>query len=98
MSNEIKSGNMNEQTGTGQNDPNRTTEAPKSGQQSQGTSPQNVKTPAQQGSSNPKSGQQSQGGSDQKSGQQSQGGSRTDNDGTKQTGSSNDAGQKSGAK
>jgi len=75
MSNEIKSGNLNDQSGTGKNDPNRTTEAPKSGQQSQGTTPQTHKASSQQG------------GSDHKSGQQSQGGSRADDDGMKQAGS-----------
>jgi hypothetical protein len=72
MSNEIKSGNMN--------DPNRATEAPKSGQQSQGTTPQTHKAPSQQG------------GSDHKSGQQSQGGSRGDDDGMKQAGGMKKAG------
>jgi hypothetical protein len=94
MSNEIKSGNMNNQSGTDKNDPNRTTEAPKSGQQSQGTAPQTDKASSQQG------------GSDHKSGQQSQGGSQTDNKSMKQAGSSHvandpkktpDAGQKTGA-
>ena len=94
MSNEIKTGNMNEQSGSGKNDPNRTTEAPKSGQQSQGTTPQTEKASSQAG------------GSDHKSGQQSQGGSRTDNDGMNQAGSSHvandpkkapDAGQKTGS-
>jgi hypothetical protein len=75
MSNEIKSGNMNEQSGTGKNDSNRTSEAPKSGQQSQGTTPNTDKSSQQQG------------GSDHKSGQQSQGGSTTGGDGMKQTGS-----------
>jgi hypothetical protein len=94
MSNEIKSGNMNDQSGTGKNDPNRTTEAPKSGQQSQSTTRQGEKSSSQQG------------GSDHKSGQQSQGASRADDDGMKQAGSSrvandpkktSDAGQKTGA-
>jgi general stress protein YciG len=87
MSNEIKSGN----SGSGTNDPNRMNDATKSGQQSQGTTPQSDKSASQQG------------GSDQKSGQQSQGGTQKDSDGTKQAGSSNvsndvnkgnDAGQK----
>jgi general stress protein YciG len=77
MSNEIKSGNVNQQGGSGNNNPNRTTDAPKSGQQSQGTAPQTDKSPAQQG------------GSDHKSGQQSQGGSQKHNDGMKQAGSAN---------
>jgi hypothetical protein len=77
MSNETKSGNMNDQRGTGKNDPNRTMDAPKSGQQSQGTTP-----PADKGASQ-------HGGSDHKSDQQSQGGSRTGNDGVKQAGSAN---------
>jgi hypothetical protein len=95
MSNEIKSGNMNEQSGAGKNDPNRTTEAtPKSGQQSQSTTRQGEKSSSQQG------------GSDHKSGQQSQGASRADDDGMKQAGSSHvandpkktsDAGQKTSA-
>jgi hypothetical protein len=94
MSNEIKSGNMNDRSGTGKNDSDRTAEAPKSGQQSQGTTPQTDKASSQQG------------GSDHKSGQQSQGGSQTDNAGVKQGGSSHvandskktpDAGQKTGA-
>jgi hypothetical protein len=94
MSNEINSGNMSDQSGAGKNDPNRTMDAPKSGQQSQGTTPQTDKGTSQQG------------GSDHKSGQQSQGGARTENDGMKQPGSSpivndpkkaTDAGQKSGA-
>jgi hypothetical protein len=68
MSNEIKSGNMN--------DPSPSTTAPKSGQQSQGTTPQTDKAPLQSGGSDHKSGQQSQGdpmktaGITQKSGQQ----------------------------
>jgi hypothetical protein len=93
MSNEIKSGNKNEQSGSGTNDPNRMNDATKSGQQSQGK-PQSDKSATQQG------------GSDQKVGQQSQGGSQKDSDGTKQAGSSNvsndtnkgnDAGQKAGS-
>jgi hypothetical protein len=75
MSNETKSGNMKDQSGSGKSDPNRTTEPGKSGQQSQGTTPQTHKASSQQG------------GSDHKSGQQSQGGSRADNDGMKQAGS-----------
>jgi hypothetical protein len=100
MTNEIKSGNMNQQGSSGKNEPNRTTDAPKSGQQLQGTAPQNDKGSTQQVGSDQKSGQQSQGaapqtdrnatqqgGSDHKSGQQSQGGSQKDNDGTRQAGS-----------
>jgi len=63
MSNEMKSGNMNEHGGSGKNDPNRTTDAPKSGQQSQGTAPRTGKSATQQGGSDHKSGQQLQGGS-----------------------------------
>jgi hypothetical protein len=74
MSNEIKSGNMNAQGGPGNHESDRTTEAPKGGQQSQGTTPRTDKAVPQQG------------GSDHKSGQQSQGGSRSD-DGMKQAGS-----------
>jgi len=93
MSNEIKSGNMNEQSGAGKNDPNRTTDAPKSAQQSQSTTRPGEKSPSQQG------------GSDHKGGQQSQGASRADHDGMKQGGSSQakdpkktpDAGQQTGA-
>jgi hypothetical protein len=75
MSNETKSGNMNEHGGSGKNDLNRT--APKSGQQSQGPASQPGKNAAQQG------------GSDHKGGQQSQGGSLKDNEGTKHAGSAN---------
>jgi hypothetical protein len=82
MSNEIKSGNMNEHGGSGKNDPNRTTDAPKSAQQSHGTAPQTGKSATQQGSS------------DHKSGQQSQGGSQKDSGGTKQSGSGHVADQK----
>ena len=93
MSNEIKSGNMNEQSGAGKNDPNRTTDAHKSAQQSQSTTRPGEKSSSQQG------------GSDHKSGQQSQGASRADDDCMKQAGSSlandpkktSDAGQKTGA-
>jgi hypothetical protein len=75
MSNETKSGNMDEHGGSGKNDANRT--GPKSGQQSQGTATQSGKSATQQG------------GSDHKSGQQSQGGSPKDNEGTKHAGSAN---------
>jgi len=93
MSNEIKSGNMNEQSGAGKNDPNRATDAPKSAQQSQSTTRPGEKSSSQQG------------GSGHKSGQQSQGAARADDDGMKQAGSSlandpkktSDAGQKTGA-
>jgi general stress protein YciG len=78
MSNEIKSGNMNDQSGSGNNDPNRTNDGPRSGQQSQGTAPQTDKGTSQQGGSSQKSGQQSQGG-----------GSQKDRDGMKQAGSTN---------
>lgn len=74
MSNENQSGNMNEQGGSGKTDPNRATDAPKTGQQSQDMPRQTDKGASQQG------------GSDQKSGQQSQG-SPKENDGTKQAGS-----------
>jgi hypothetical protein len=74
MSNENQSGNMNEQGGSGKTDPNRATEAPKTGQQSQNMPRQTDKGASQQG------------GSDQKSGQQSQG-SPKESDGTKQAGS-----------
>ena len=74
MSNENQSGNMNEQGGSGKTDPNRATDAPKTGQQSQDMPRQTDKGASQQG------------GSDQKSGQQSQG-SPTESDGTKQAGS-----------
>jgi hypothetical protein len=77
MSNEIKSGNLNEQGRSGKNDPNRTTDVPKSGQQSQGTAQRTDKSATQQG------------GSDHKSGQQSQGGSQKDNEGMKHAGSAN---------
>jgi hypothetical protein len=93
MSNEIKSGNVNEQSGAGKNDSNRTTEAPKSAQQSQGTTRPGEKSSSQLS------------GSDQKSGQQSQAVSRADDDGMKQAGSNlakdpkktPDAGQQTGA-
>ena len=87
MSNEIKTGNLNDQSGTGKSNPSRANEAPKGGQQSQGTTPQNQKAPSQPG------------GSDHKSGQQSQGGSRADDDGMKQAGSTKpaDVNQKSGS-
>jgi hypothetical protein len=74
MSNENQSGNMNEQGGSGKTDPNRATDAPKTGQQSQDMPRQTDKGASQQG------------GSDQKSGQQSQG-SPKESDGTKQAGS-----------
>jgi hypothetical protein len=76
MSNESRSDNVNDQSGIGKNDPSRTSDAPKSGQQSQGSAPQTDKSAAQQG------------GSTQKSGQQSQGGPQKDSDGMKQAGSS----------
>jgi general stress protein YciG len=75
MSNESTSEPMSDKGGIGQNDPKRTTEAPKSGQQSQGTSFRTDK------------GTQQQGGSDHKGGQQSQGDSRADDDGMKHAGS-----------
>jgi hypothetical protein len=62
MSNEIKSTNMNEQSGPGNHDSSRATETPKGDQQSQGT-PRTDKGMPQQGGSDHKSGQQSQGGS-----------------------------------
>ncbi|HMH89365.1 MAG TPA: hypothetical protein VK523_12010 [Steroidobacteraceae bacterium] len=65
---------MNEQGGSGKTDPNRATDAPKTGQQSQDMPRQTDKGASQQG------------GSDQKSGQQSQG-SPKESDGTKQAGS-----------
>jgi hypothetical protein len=74
MSNENQSGNTNEQGGSGKTDPNRATDAPKTGQQSQDMPRQTDKGASQQG------------GSDQKSGQQSQG-SPKESDGTKQAGS-----------
>jgi hypothetical protein len=63
MSNQNQSSNANDNTGSVKADPNRTTDAPKTGQQSQDMPRQD------------KSGKQS-GGSDQKSGQQNQGGSQ----------------------
>jgi hypothetical protein len=75
MSNETQGGNMNEQGGSGKTDPNRSTEAPKSGQQSQDMPRQTDKGASQQG------------GSDQKSGQQSQGGSPKESDAKQQAGS-----------
>ena len=77
MSNESTSEPMSDKGGIGQNDPKRMTEAPKSGQQSQGTTPRTDKGTPQQG------------GSDHKSGQQSQADSRADDDGMKQAGSTN---------
>ena len=74
MSNEIKSGNVNEHGGSGKNDPNRNTDGSKSGQQSQGSVPRTDKSATQQG------------GSDHKSGQQVQGGSQKDSGATKQSG------------
>jgi len=73
MSNENQGGKMNEQGGSGKTDPNRATDAPKTGQQSQDMP-------------RPDKGASQQGGSDQKSGQQSQG-SPKESDGTKQAGS-----------
>jgi hypothetical protein len=73
MSNENQSGNTNEQGGSGKTDPNRATDAPKTGQQSQDMPRQDK-------------GANQQGGSDQKSGQQSQG-SPKESEGTKQPGS-----------
>jgi hypothetical protein len=76
MSNESTIGNLNDKGGIGTNGPKRTSEAPKSGQQSQGgATPRTDKGTPQQG------------GSDHKSGQQSQGESRADDDGMKQAGS-----------
>jgi len=72
MSNENQSGNTNEQGGSGKTDPNRATDAPKTGQQSQDMPRQDKAN--------------QQGGSDQKSGQQSQG-SPKESEGTKQPGS-----------
>jgi hypothetical protein len=77
MSNEVKSANMNDQNDRSKSDTNRTMDAPKGGQQSQGTTPPRTDK-----------GMPQQGGSDHKSGQQSQGGSRADDDGMKQGGSS----------
>ena len=77
MSNESKSGNMNDQGGLEKNDPNRISGQPKSGQQSQGGAPQTDKSATQQGGSMPTSGQQSQGASQKNS------------DEMKRTGSSN---------
>jgi general stress protein YciG len=77
MSKESTSETRNDKGGIGKNDPKRTTEAPNSGQQSQGTSFRTDK------------GTQQQGGSDHKSGQQSQADSRADDDGMKQAGSNN---------
>ena len=94
MSNENTSETMNDKGGVGKNDPKRTTEAPKGGQQSQGTTLRTDK------------GMPQQGGSDHKGGQQSQGDSQADDDGMKQAGSTNlandpksaaDARQRSGA-
>ena len=75
MSNEITSGNMNEHGGSGKNDPNRNTDASKSGQQSQGSAPRTDRSATQQGGSDHKSGQQVQGGS-QKDGATKQSGPR----------------------
>jgi hypothetical protein len=85
MSNEIKSGSMNDQIGVSKQDPNRATgatnmKAPKSGQQSQGSSPRTDKGMPQQGGSDHKSGQQSQSGSPP-------GAARADDDGMTQAGS-----------
>jgi hypothetical protein len=85
MSNEIKSGNMNDQSGISKQHPNRPTGAtdmhvPKSGQQSQGSPPRTEKGMPQQGGSDHKSSQQSQGGSPP-------GAARADDDGMKQAGS-----------
>ena len=77
MSNETKSGTMNDQSGSEKNDPNRMTDPSKSGQQSQGTPPQTDRSGGQQG------------GSTQKGGQQSQGTSQKDSDEMKRPGSSN---------
>jgi hypothetical protein len=79
LSNENQNGSMNERGGSAMNDPNRTTAAPKVGQQSQSTAPKTGKGATQQG------------GSDNKSGQQSQGVSQMDTDGMKQAGSSSAA-------
>lgn len=76
MSNESNSGTVN--------DPNRMSNEPKSGQQSQGTTPQTDKSGDQQG------------GSAQKSGQQSQGTSQKDSDEMKRAGSGNVSDQKTG--
>jgi hypothetical protein len=90
MSNEIKSGNMNDQSGVNKQDPNRATgasdmNAHKSGQQSQGSPPRTDKGMPQQGGSDHKSGQQSQGGS--QPGGSPPGAARADDDGMKQAGS-----------
>jgi hypothetical protein len=77
MSNESTIETMNDKGGIGTNDPKRTTGVPRSGQQSQGTTPRTDKGTPQQG------------GSDHKSGQQSQGESRADDDGMKQASSTN---------
>jgi hypothetical protein len=61
MSNENQSGNTNDQAGSGKTDPNRATDAPKTGQQSQEMPRQTEKGAHQQGGSDQKSGQQSQG-------------------------------------
>jgi hypothetical protein len=101
MSNDPKSGIVNDDRGgAGRNDPNRDM-APKPGQQSQDASRRR-----QDGSPNPKEKSVQQGGSD-KSGQQSQGGSQKDSGGMKQGGSdelvggeirSNDRGHRSQSK
>jgi hypothetical protein len=62
MSNDIKSGTTHDQSGSGKNDADRTMDSPKTGQQSQGTTPKTDKGMSQQGGSDQKSGQQSQGG------------------------------------
>jgi hypothetical protein len=98
MSNEIKSGNMNDQSGASKQDPNRATgatdmSAPKSGQQSQGSPPRTDKGMPQQGGSDHKSSKQSQGGSTPSA-------ARADDDGMKQAGSAtivNDPKKTSGA-
>jgi len=76
MSNEIKSGSMSEHGGSGKNDPKRTIDAPKSGQQSQATAPRTDKSATQQGGSEHKSGQRVQGGSQKDSGATKQSGPR----------------------
>jgi hypothetical protein len=62
MSNQNQSSNANDSTGSGKADPTRTTDAPKTGQQSQDM-PGQGKNAKQPGSSDQKSGQQGQGGS-----------------------------------
>jgi hypothetical protein len=92
MSNEMKTDNTNTHSGAAKNDANRTTQTPKSGQQSQGNSPQTDRSATQQGGSDHKSGQQSQGGSQSDSDRMKQGGSSSAN---KDPAKANDVTQKS---